>query len=102
MAQHALANNHRNYIDTRFSDAIAADRRLSTSAKALGWVLASLGDGAPVTTTAQELKDFCGFRTDVTLLAARRELERHGYVSTERKSGRILRYILTVAGEVLQ
>jgi hypothetical protein len=88
------ARNHPIW-DRPFTDRILADTRLSTKAKCLGLVLSSLGDDAPCFAPMDELALICGLGKN-SIITARQELERLGYVSVERRSGRIHRYVLHI------
>lgn len=92
MATRAHARNHA-FFDLTVTNLISADTRLSTKAKCLGFVLASLGDGSPCYAPAAKLSVMCGLTVN-SVIAARHELERFGYVVTEKRSGRIHRYVL--------
>jgi hypothetical protein len=94
----ALACN--SLFPTPFVDKIQTDTRLSVKARLLAHVLARHANAEGLASIpAPELRQLCGFGHLETLIEARRELEHRGYVSTDRRSQKIVAYRLSIERE---
>lgn len=82
------------------ADRALFDQRLTAKAKLLAYVLARHADeDGAVLIAAPDLLRLCGLRAPDAVIQARRELERAGYVTTDRQSGRIIAYRLLLRAE---
>ena len=102
MPTSALARNSNNTtlpprdpLTSGWIDGVLASSTLSGSAKLFGLALVNHGERTGgETPTAERLMALCGFRSIDRLIAARKLLEARGFIRVERRSGKILRYVL--------
>lgn len=75
---------------------VVDDTRLSSSARHLAHVLWMVADDGRITATLARLSNLTGLRAFETIISARNELERAGYIRLDRSGARRIDAIVLV------